>query len=99
MDKAGQPAGFILAVRRKTPVFGTDLEPESGWVTIFFVKPSLRGAGLGKILLYETLDLMRQRGSHGAWFLWTGEESPAGKLYRRAGFTITRRFNVMKKTL
>ncbi len=265
VDKAGQPVGFILAMARKTPIFGTDLEPENGWISIFFVKPSvrgqgmvkmllggaeaflrskgrknifvssyspnyffpgvdkemykdavaflekngygvlyqavamdknlvgfavpddvkalkaqreaegykfgclnsafltrtiafatenfgvdwgrairegvarglgfdrfliatkgeevvgftvfgaydnvaerfgpfgvaekLRGAGLGKILLYETLDFMRQRGSHGAWFLWTGEESAAGKLYRRAGFTITRRFNVMKRVL
>lgn len=65
----------------------------------FGVDENLRGLGLGKILLYDTLDLMRSNGLHGAWFLWTGEESPAGKLYKRAGFTVTRRFDVMRKTL
>lgn len=65
----------------------------------FGVDASLRGLGLGKILLYYTLDAMRQNGLHNAWFLWTGEKSPAGMLYKRAGFEVTRRFLVMKKSL
>jgi len=65
----------------------------------FGVDEAFRGLGLGKILLYDTLDIMRQNGLHNAWFLWTGENSPAGMLYKRAGFTITRRFAVMKKEL
>jgi hypothetical protein len=42
---------------------------------------------------------MRAQGLHGAWFLWTGEQSPAGHLYRKAGFHVTRRFDIMSKTL
>lgn len=65
----------------------------------FGVDPSMQGKGLGKILLYDCLALMRAQGLHGAWFLWTGEQSPAGHLYRRAGFQITRRFDIMSKSL
>lgn len=65
----------------------------------FGVDPSQRGKGLGKILLYRTLEAMRARGAHGAWFLWTGEATAAGQLYLKAGFEITRSFRVMKRQL
>ena len=63
----------------------------------FGVDESLRGTGLGKILLHHTLTAMRAEGAQSAWFLWTGEESPAGHLYRRTGFTVTRRFDVLRR--
>ncbi len=65
----------------------------------FGVADSQRGKGLGKVLLYLTLDVMRSKGLHNAWFLWTGEQSPAGHLYLRAGFHVTRRFDIMRKKL
>ncbi|WAH37185.1 GNAT family N-acetyltransferase [Alicyclobacillus dauci] len=65
----------------------------------FGVDDSLRGTGLGKVLLYKCLHDMKARGLHNAWFLWTGETSPAGHLYYRAGFEVTRRFDVMRKDL
>lgn len=65
----------------------------------FGVDESLRGTGLGKILLHHTLTAMRAEGAQSAWFLWTGEESPAGHLYRRTGFTVTRRFDVLRREL
>ena len=65
----------------------------------FGVIDSQRGKGLGKVLLYLCLDAMRAHGLHDAWFLWTGENSPAGHLYKRAGFGVTRRFTIMKKVL
>lgn len=65
----------------------------------FGVLETQRGKGLGKVLLYFCLDTMRAKGLHDAWFLWTGENSPAGHLYKRAGFTVTRHFVVMKKQL
>lgn len=65
----------------------------------FGVADSERGKGLGKVLLYLTLDVMRQKGLHNSWFLWTGEQSPAGHLYRRAGFHVTRHFDIMRKRL
>lgn len=62
----------------------------------FGVRQELRGAGLGKVLLHLTLERMRALGVHGAWFLWTGEASPAGHLYRESGFTTTRTFAVLE---
>ncbi|MGW2640161.1 GNAT family N-acetyltransferase [Streptomyces sp. NPDC001348] len=63
----------------------------------FGVLEDMRGTGLGSILLHLVLGRMRARGAHSAWFLWTGEHSPAGHLYRKAGFTTTRVFQVMRR--
>ncbi len=65
----------------------------------FGVGPDQRGQGLGKILLNICLAAMRAQGLHGAWFLWTGETSPAGYLYTATGFEITRQFHVCQKEL
>ncbi|MFI7130378.1 GNAT family N-acetyltransferase [Nonomuraea sp. NPDC050153] len=64
----------------------------------FGVDPDQRGTGLGKILLHLTMTMMRAEGLHSSWFLWTGEASPAGRLYARAGYEVTRRFHVMRKS-
>ncbi|WP_234345628.1 GNAT family N-acetyltransferase [Streptomyces sp. NRRL F-5755] len=63
----------------------------------FGVRADQRGTGLGKVLLHLTLERMRAAGAHGAWFLWTGEGSAAGHLYRSAGFATTRRFQVLRR--
>ncbi|MET8612106.1 GNAT family N-acetyltransferase [Streptomyces misionensis] len=63
----------------------------------FGVLAPARGTGLGKVLLHLVLGRMRAHGAHGAWFLWTGERSPAGHLYRAAGFTTTRVFRVLRR--
>ncbi|WP_229882245.1 GNAT family N-acetyltransferase [Streptomyces alanosinicus] len=63
----------------------------------FGVLEEMRGTGLGKILLHLVLERMRARGAHSAWFLWTTKQSPAGRLYREAGFTTTRLFRVMRR--
>lgn len=65
----------------------------------FGVRTDQRGTGLGRILLHLTLERMRALGLHGAWFLWTGAESPAGRLYLSTGFTTTRTFRVMRADL
>jgi GNAT superfamily N-acetyltransferase len=65
----------------------------------FGVDPSQRGKGIGKILLYDCLQMMRSQGLHGAWFLWTGERSPAGILYKKTGFAVTRSFNIVSMDL
>ncbi|MEV4013256.1 GNAT family N-acetyltransferase [Nonomuraea angiospora] len=87
--KKGQIVGFALyAAYRGIPErFGP-----------FGVDPEQRGTGLGKILLHLTMTMMRAEGLHSSWFLWTGEASPAGRLYTKAGYQITRRFQVMRKS-
>lgn len=64
----------------------------------FGVDPEERGTGLGKILLHDVMTRMRAEGLHSSWFLWTGEASPAGHLYTKAGYSVTRRFHVMRWT-
>ncbi|MEU7859980.1 GNAT family N-acetyltransferase [Nonomuraea sp. NPDC049141] len=64
----------------------------------FGVDPEERGTGLGKILLHLTMTMMRAEALHSSWFLWTGETSPAGHLYTRAGYQVTRRFHVMRRS-
>lgn len=65
----------------------------------FGVLADRRGTGLGKVLLHLTLERMRGLGAHSAWFLWTGEETPAGYLYRATGFHTTRVFRVLRGEL
>jgi GNAT superfamily N-acetyltransferase len=64
----------------------------------FGVLEECRGTGIGTVLLHLALEQMRARGAHGAWFLWTGEHSPAGRLYRAHGFSTTRVFRVLRRT-
>lgn len=65
----------------------------------FGVDANQRGKGIGKILLHLTLEAMRSEALHGAWFLWTGETTAAGHLYKKTGFAVTRKFHVLKKPL
>jgi mycothiol synthase len=64
----------------------------------FGVIDEFQGKGIGSVLLARTLYQMRLKGYHSAWVLWTGEQAAKG-VYARLGFTITRRFAIMKKAL
>jgi len=64
----------------------------------FGVSDAYQGKGIGTVLLARTLYQMRLRGCHSAWVLWTGERALKG-VYARLGFTLTRRFAIMKKSL
>ena len=57
-----------------------------------------RGTGLGAVLLDAAMTRMRAEGLRASWFLWTGETGPAARLYGRAGYRVTRRFHVMRRT-
>lgn len=63
----------------------------------FGVAVNERGRGLGAVLLLKVMHVMRGKGMHNAWFLWTGDD--VAKLYAAAGFVETRRFAVLKKQL
>ncbi len=64
----------------------------------FGVADAYQGRGIGSVLLARTLYQMRLNGYHSAWVLWTGERALKG-VYGRLGFTLTRRFAIMKKEL
>ncbi|MEV5598647.1 GNAT family N-acetyltransferase [Streptomyces sp. NPDC052496] len=87
-DPSGQVVGWAMHGAYEGPAerFGP-----------FGVRADQRGTGLGTVLLHLTLERIRAAGAHGAWFLWTGERSPAGRLYRSAGFVTTRTFQVLRR--
>ncbi|NGN66971.1 GNAT family N-acetyltransferase [Streptomyces sp. A7024] len=87
-DPAGRLLGWAMheAYEGMTERFGP-----------FGVREDARGTGLGKALLHLTLERMRGCGAHSAWFLWTGEQTPAGHLYRATGFRTTRTFQVLRR--
>jgi GNAT superfamily N-acetyltransferase len=87
VDPSGEVAGWAMhgAYENVAERFGP-----------FGVRGDRRGLGLGEVLLHLTLARMRALGLHTAWFLWTGEQTPAGHLYRKAGFATTRVFDVMR---
>lgn len=99
----GLPLSRIFVARHRNRLVGFCLH--GGYEGIperfgpFGVDEEQRGKGLGKILLHLCLSSMRAEGLHGAWFLWTGETSPAGHIYRSVGFEVSRRFYVCKKEL
>ncbi len=64
----------------------------------FGVIDAMQGKGIGSVLLAHTLLTMRRRGYHSAFLLWTGEKAAKG-VYGRLGFTISRRFALLKKEL
>lgn len=99
----GLPMERILVARHEDKVVGFCIY--GGYEGVperfgpFGVDPEEQGKGLGKLLLNNCLQLMKAEGLHGAWFLWTGEKSSAGYLYKKTGFEITRTFHVMKKEI
>lgn len=64
----------------------------------FGVSDDYQGKGIGTVLLARTLHQMRKKGCHSAWVLWTGQRALDG-VYGRLGFTLSRRFAIMKKEL
>lgn len=63
----------------------------------FEVLEGFRSLGIGSGLLTNTLINMKANGIRHAYFLWTSEK--ASHLYKRYGFNITRKFQIMSMTL
>ncbi|MFD1607482.1 GNAT family N-acetyltransferase [Oceanobacillus luteolus] len=99
----GLPLERILVARQEDKVVGFCIY--GGYEGVpdrfgpFGVDPEQQGKKLGKIVLNLCLQQMKAESLHGAWFLWTGEKTSAGYLYKKTGFEITRTFHVMKKDL
>jgi len=63
----------------------------------FGVNPAYRNKGIGRLLLFRCLEIMRSKHNYFAYFLWTGED--AARLYSLAGFKRRREFTLFKKVL
>lgn len=60
--------GCVYAVRRKLPMFGTDLEPENGWIPFFFIDPGYRNQGIGSRLMKEAIKFLKDQGRFHIFF-------------------------------
>lgn len=63
------------------------------------VNPHHRGVSIGEILLHECLMSQKQLGAAASYFLWSYDNNPAGHMYRKAGFTVVRRMNIMSRLM
>lgn len=58
------------------------------------VREDAQGMGIGSALMLKCLQVMRSKGLHNAWMLWTSQEL-VERFYSRFGFRVTRRFCVL----
>lgn len=60
--------GCVYAVRRLLPMYGTDLEPDNGWIPFFFVHPNERRTGVAKQLMNDALEFLKAEGRTNVFF-------------------------------
>jgi GNAT superfamily N-acetyltransferase len=87
---------FTVAVRGEEVVGYCQFEDEH--FGPFGVQDDLQGLGIGTVVLGRCLQTMRRHGHHNAWVLWTSDDS-ARRVYGKFGFSVTRRFAVLRKGL
>lgn len=88
-------ADNLWAALENGRVIGYAQHDNAGRFGPFGVASSERGRGIGMVLLFKTLNAMRAKGLHNAWFLWTDDR--VAELYALAGFRESRRFAVLAK--
>jgi GNAT superfamily N-acetyltransferase len=78
-ERDGHGLGFVCALRERDPDWG-------GYIDNLHVRPQLRGAGIGKVLLDAALGWLRSTGEARA-YLWVYEANlPARGFYEREGW-------------
>jgi len=60
--------GAILAITRKLPMEGTNLESDTGWITFFMVHPSAEREGIGHELMERAAAYIREQGAEKLFF-------------------------------
>jgi len=61
-------AGCVYAVRRQLPMHGTELEPANGWIPFFFVSSAYRRQGVGRTLMQQALQFLKDCGRTNVYF-------------------------------
>ncbi len=60
------------------------------------VREDVQGMGIGSALMLKCLQVMRSKGLHNAWMLWTSQEL-VERFYSRFGFRVARRFRILSR--
>lgn len=58
----GALVGFLQAMIRRVPYGSLGAQPEQGWITVFFVDPTVRRQGVGSALLRRGREFLREKG-------------------------------------
>lgn len=87
---------IILAIKGEDEIIGY-CQYEEEHLGPFGVSDRYQGKGIGSVIIARTVEQMRNRGHHNAWFLWTDDKAAA--VYAKVGFKESRRYVVMKKEL
>ncbi|HLV79785.1 MAG TPA: GNAT family N-acetyltransferase [Chthonomonadaceae bacterium] len=61
-EAEGEIVGFLQAITRKTPLGSVGLQPQTGWITVFFVHPDRRRQGIASRLREAGLAFLRREG-------------------------------------
>ncbi|HZT42840.1 MAG TPA: GNAT family N-acetyltransferase [Chthonomonadaceae bacterium] len=61
-EAEGAIVGFLQAIVRKYPLGSLGVQPQTGWITAFFVHPDRRQQRIGTRLLEAGLDFLRGKG-------------------------------------
>lgn len=64
----GEIVGAVLAITRKLPMEGTNLESDTGWITFFMVHPQYERANIGHQLLERACDYIKNEGAEKVFF-------------------------------
>jgi mycothiol synthase len=60
--EGGRVVGFALGLVRREPMPGIGLQPDTGWITAFFVAPDCQGQGTGARMIGDLLQFFERRG-------------------------------------
>jgi mycothiol synthase len=63
----GKPVGFLQAIVRKVPLGSLGLEPNKGFIPVFFVDPAFGRQSIGKALLDAGLAYLKAQGRTDVW--------------------------------
>jgi mycothiol synthase len=94
---SGEVVGAMQAMTRKVPLGSLGTQPETGWLTAFFVHPDHRRQGIGSRLIEESLAFLRNAGrtrilcnGYAPYYLFPGvdvEYDAAHRFLRQHDFT------------
>ena len=94
----GRVVGFLQAMYRKYPMGTLGTDPNTGWITIFFVDPDFRRQGIATRLLETGLDFLRSKGrkvvmcnGYAPYYIFPGvdvEYEAANAFLQQHGFAV-----------